>query len=109
MTNLFKILPILAIVVGIGGAWANQANDNPCTTRGTEGYVKTDPSNPDPQLPPGDEIGNGNLQGEGELGNNFRCVTNPEEKCFWAYAPEHPEADENGWMECDGDYQPLPN
>jgi len=97
MKRLFKILPILAIVVGIGGAWANQAEENPCTTPGTEGYIRTgelEPTSPPDQDP--------NVMPIGEFPTNFTCKAEGDE-CHWVYDPESPEANPNGWIKCPGE------
>lgn len=101
----FKILPIIAIVVGIGGAWANQAQDSPCQTDGTPGYEKVDAGLPNPTDAP---INEPNMQSVGTLGTNFECNRQQPQTCFWTYAPGHPEAVDN-WIECIGERQPKSN
>lgn len=101
MTNLFKILPILAIVVGIGGAWVSQADENQCETIGTTGYDT--PPNP---LQPLEHPDNNTITVLGKFNEDFSCQTS-NNQCHWVYDPDSPSATPGGWVQCMGDFEEL--
>lgn len=106
MKKIFSIiLPLLLLGGGITLAF-NVVDESPCTSETTRGYTKTNPANPDPSTPPGTEISNGNLQDVGIYEVNFECANSTQE-CHWVYSPESPEANVNGWIRCEGDFEEL--
>ncbi len=104
MTKLMKILPMLAIVAGIGGAFGFSAQQDPCLQIGSVGY-SFEPSEefPVPELPPAEQEGITRIDGElGPGASNYTCSTSPNH-CRWIYI----EADEE-WKECPGTLTPNP-
>src|SRR5690606_24001572 len=98
MNKLTKILPVLAIVAGIGGAFGFGAQENPCNTELTGYQSATEPigtpsENEDLRIP-------GNF---GPVGiGNYDCAAQAG-TCRWLFAddPGTPEMDEV-WIECPG-------
>jgi hypothetical protein len=102
MKRLFKILPILAIVVGIGGAWAYQAEENPCSDPSVESYGEPLDMDAAPDAPT-----NAGIEELGHLQSNFKCngVSNT---CHYVY--ESPgEGQPKEWISCPGNFERLPN
>lgn len=93
MLSLFrKILPALAVVAGLAGAFGFSAKLDPCATVGTPGYSEIPAGGiPNPAAP----------EYLGEQGVNFGCATDTDLlPCFYHY-------ENNEWKRCEGDAYPL--
>jgi len=102
MSKLFKILPMIAIVVGIGGAWASQAEESPCRVDGTPGY-----GTPLDMDAPPDAPSNSGIAELGEFNSSFTCSGN-ENTCHYVYESPEPGQPKE-WIECPGQFVKLPN
>ena len=92
MTKLIKILPVLAIVAGIGGAFGFSAQQDPCEERNHIGYEYTGEGEPS-----GDPEGQEDLRELGKFTADFGCDESSD-ICHWVYLE-----DENEWIPCEGD------
>ena len=94
MVKLMKILPMLAIVVGIGGAFGFGAKQDPCRDDGHLGYT----SQGDGSAPSGTT----DPRFLGIYNDDFDCVGSTPQNCHWVYV--------NGqWQQCDGNLRILGN
>lgn len=106
MEKILKLIPTVALVSVIGVALANQGQQDLCTQLGTQGYVKTLPTSPDPTLSPADEILAGNMNDVGQFGTNFECTGITPEACHWVYNAEEPDPSKR-WTKCNGNYERI--
>lgn len=103
MKQIKKLIPAIALVSFIGIALANQGQADLCTERGTQGYVKTNPSNPDPTLPPSDPTSG--MTSVGNYEEDFRCLV-PSDECHWVYNAEETDPSKQ-WTKCPGTYEQI--
>lgn len=92
MTKLMKILPMLAIVVGIGGAFGFANVQADCEKEDLIGYDYAGPGVPTD--PPAIQLGL--TQIPGNFNQDYFCDEQTEPTCRWVYT-ENEE-----WVRCSG-------